>query len=115
MPLRLDRSDAGFEADFAAFLATKREVSEDVDTVVRDIIARVREEGDTALVDYTKRFDRLDLTEKGVAVSEAEVDAAMAEVDADTLAALRFAHERITAHHARQMPQDDRYVDPVGV
>lgn len=115
MPLRLDRSATGFEADFAAFLATKREVSEDVDTVVRDIIARVREEGDAALVDYTKRFDRLDLSKTGIAVSEAEVDAAMAEVDADTLAALRFAHERITAHHARQMPQDDRYVDPIGV
>ena len=115
MPLRLDRSATGFEADFAAFLATKREVSEDVDTVVRDIIARVREEGDAALIDYTRRFDRLDLSETGIAVSEAEVDAAMAEVDADTLAALRFAHERITAHHARQMPQDDRYVDPIGV
>ncbi len=115
MPLRLDRSATGFEADFAAFLATKREVSEDVDTVVRDIIARVREEGDAALIDYTRRFDRLDLSKTGIAVSEAEVDAAMAEVDADTLAALRFAHERITAHHARQMPQDDRYVDPVGV
>lgn len=115
MPLRLDRSATGFEADFAAFLATKREVSEDVDAVVRDIIARVREEGDAALIDYTRRFDRLDLSKTGIAVSEAEVDAAMAEVDADTLAALRFAHERITAHHARQMPQDDRYVDPVGV
>ncbi|MBX9452631.1 MAG: histidinol dehydrogenase [Mesorhizobium sp.] len=115
MPLRLDRSATGFEADFAAFLATKREVSEDVDTVVRDIIARVREEGDAALIDYTRRFDRLDLSKTGIAVSEAEVEAAMAEVDADTLAALRFAHERITAHHARQMPQDDRYVDPVGV
>lgn len=115
MPLRLDRSATGFEADFAAFLATKREVSEDVDAVVRDIIARVREEGDAALIEYTRRFDRLDLSKTGIAVSEAEVDAAMAEVDADTLAALRFAHERITAHHARQMPQDDRYVDPVGV
>ena len=115
MPLRLDRSDAGFEADFAAFLATKREVSEDVDAVVRDIIARVREEGDAALVDYSKRFDRLDLSQTGIAVSEAEVDAAMTAVDADTLAALRFAHERIAAHHARQMPRDDRYVDPVGV
>ena len=115
MPLRLDRSDAGFEADFAAFLATKREVSEDVDAVVRDIIARVREEGDAALVDYSKRFDRLDLSQTGITVSEAEVDAAMTAVDADTLAALRFAHERIAAHHARQMPRDDRYVDPVGV
>ena len=115
MPLRLDRNAAGFEADFAAFLATKREVSEDVDAIVRDIIARVRAEGDAALIDYTKRFDQLDLAETGIAVSEAEVDAALAAVDAETLAALRFAHERIAAHHARQMPRDDRYVDPVGV
>lgn len=115
MPLRLASSEADFEARFAAFLATKREVSEDVDAVVRDIIARVRAEGDAALIDYTKRFDQLDLSEAGIAVDAAEMDAAMERVDRDTLAALEFAHKRIAAHHARQMPKDDRYVDPIGV
>lgn len=62
MPLRLDRTAADFDARFTAFLATKREVSEDVDATVRDIIARVRAEGDAALIDYTARFDRLDLS-----------------------------------------------------
>jgi histidinol dehydrogenase len=76
MPLRLDRADADFEARFAAFLATKREVSEDVDAVVRDIIARIRAEGDAALIDYTARFDRLDLTAAGIRIGEAEIDAA---------------------------------------
>jgi histidinol dehydrogenase len=115
MPLRLDRADADFEARFAAFLATKREVSEDVDAVVRDIIARIRAEGDAALIDYTARFDRLDLTAAGIRIGEAEIDAALDAVDADTLAALEFAHERIASHHARQMPQDDRYTDAAGI
>lgn len=115
MPLRLDRADPDFEARFSAFLATKREVSEDVDATVRDIIARVRAEGDAALIDYTIRFDRLDLGKAGIRISEAEIDAAVAAVDADTLAALQFAHQRIASHHARQMPKDDRYTDALGV
>lgn len=115
MPLRLDHGEPDFESRFAAFLTTKREVSEDVDAIVRDIIARVRSEGDAALIDYTKQFDHLDLAQAGIAVTEAEIDAAVASVDADTMAALELAHSRIASHHARQMPQDDRYVDPIGV
>ncbi len=115
MPLRLDRADPDFEARFAAFLATKREVSEDVDATVRDIIARVRAEGDAALIDYSARFDGFDLGKAGIRIAEAEIDAAMAAVDSDTLKALEFAHERIYSHHARQMPKDDRYTDALGV
>ena len=51
----------GFESAFAAFLATKREASEDVDAAVRAIIAQVREHGDKAVIELTRRFDRLDL------------------------------------------------------
>jgi histidinol dehydrogenase len=115
MVLRLDLSEPGFEERFAAFLSTKREVSEDVDTAVRDIIARVRAEGDAALAHYSRQFDRLDIATTGFAFSAAEIAAAEAACDAETLAALRRAHERITAHHLRQKPVDDRYTDPVGV
>jgi histidinol dehydrogenase len=115
MPLRLDQREPDFQARFTSFLATKREVSEDVDAIVRDIIARVRDDGDAALIDYTRRFDRFDLDEDHIAVSETEVDEALNSVDAETLDALRFAHARIAAHHARQMPRDDRYTDPIGV
>ena len=115
MPLRLNHEDADFESRFAAFLTTKREVSEDVDATVRDIIARVREEGDAALIDYSKRFDRVDLGEKGIRIGQDEIDAAAASVDAETMAALQLAHDRIASHHARQMPKDDNYVDALGV
>ncbi len=115
MAIRLDRSHPEFEADFAAFLSTKREVSEDVDAAVRDIIADVRARGDAALADYTRRFDGIDLAEAGMAVTRAEVDEAVAGVDRETLSALEFAAERIRRHHARQLPADDVYVDATGV
>jgi len=115
MPLRLDHSHPDFERAFAALLAAKREVSEDVDAVVRDIIDRVRSDGDAALAEFTQRFDKLDLAQTPMAVGEDEIDAAVAQADADTLAALQLAHDRIRAHHQRQMPKDDRYTDSIGV
>jgi len=115
MPLRLDFTQPDFETAFSAFLATKREVSEDVDAIVRDIIERVRTEGDAALIDYSKKFDRLDLAEVGIKVTAQEVEAAAASVDDETRQALELAHKRIWSHHARQMPEDDRYIDPIGV
>ncbi|MDQ2705887.1 MAG: relaxase domain-containing protein, partial [Pseudomonadota bacterium] len=76
MAITLRQSDPDFETRFAAFLATKRESSPDVDATVRDIIARVRAKGDAALIDYTKRFDRADLAALGIAVTADEIAAA---------------------------------------
>jgi histidinol dehydrogenase len=115
MAIMLTAGSADFEARFAAFLATKREVSEDVDQTVRAILARVRAEGDAALVEYTNRFDRNRFEAGDLAVTSDDVAAAMAGVDARTLEALTLARDRIAAHHARQMPADDRYTDPLGV
>lgn len=113
---RLNKSEAGFEARFEELLSSKREVSEDVDLVVRDIIDAVRRNGDTAVLEYTAKFDRLDAGDMAaLTVSEEEIDRAISEVPAETLEALQLAHDRISAHHARQMPQDDRYRDALGV
>lgn len=113
---RLNKSEAGFDAKFEALLSSKREVSEDVDLVVRDIIDAVRSNGDKAVLDYTAKFDRLDADSMAaLTVSEEEIDRAVSEVPAETLEALQLAHDRISAHHARQMPQDDRYQDALGV
>jgi histidinol dehydrogenase len=115
MAITLRQSDADFERRFSAFLTTKREVSADVDAAVRDIIARVRAEGDAALVDYSQRFDRADLKRLGIAVSNDAITQAYADADPATVEALKFARDRIHAHHKRQMPKDDRYIDPIGV
>nr|WP_179956163.1 histidinol dehydrogenase [Pannonibacter sp. XCT-53] len=97
-------------------LAGKREVSEDVDQIVRDIIEDVRRRGDAAVIDFTNRFDRLQAVSIAeLTVTEAEIEAAIASVDSATLDALKLARDRIHAHHARQMPKDDRYTDALGV
>ncbi|MGD9828344.1 MAG: histidinol dehydrogenase [Hyphomicrobiaceae bacterium] len=115
MPQRLATSDPGFEADFAAFLATKREVSSDVDAAVAAIIDDVRARGDAAVIELSRRFDRVDLTAVGMRVTDAEIEAACASADRGTLDALQLAHDRIASHHARQLPTDDTYTDALGV
>jgi histidinol dehydrogenase len=114
MPLFLTTSAPGFESAFAAFLAAKREASPDVDAVVRDIVADVRREGDAALIRLTLKLDRLDLAKAGMRVSASDIEAAVAQCDREALAALELARARIEAHHARQLPRDERYTDATG-
>src|ERR1700752_4932499 len=115
MAITLRQSDADFEENFAAFLLTKREVSADVASVVAEIIAAVRAEGDAALIDYTRRFDQADLKSLGIAVAKEDIARAYDAVDPQTIEALKFARDRIRAHHQRQRPKDDRYTDAAGV
>jgi len=115
MTLRLNTADSDFEDCFKALLAMKREQAIDVNDAVAAIIAKVRAEGDAALVELTERFDGLDLRTAGIKVGAAEIEAARSKIDAKTLAALELAHERILDHHKRQLPADDRYIDATGV
>ena len=114
MPQFLEATSPDFEANFVALLGAKREDSPDVDAVVADIIADVRSRGDEAVTELTSRFDRLDLTAEQLAFTEAEIDAAIAQVSESDRAALELAAERIRAYHERQMPADDSWTDDAG-
>lgn len=111
----LSTRDQTFDAAFAAFLTEKREASADVAAAVAGIIADVRQSGDAALLNLSQKFDRIDLSQKGLRVTAAEIKAAVAACSQETLDALSFARQRIADHHQRQMPSDDRYVDAAGV
>lgn len=115
MAIWLDQASEGFGETFAAFLTTKREVSDDVNDVVRAIIADVRARGDAALAEYSLRFDGIDFAHTPMRVTPAEIDAAAAQVSPEVMDALRLAAQRIEKHHARQMPKDDIYEDALGV
>ncbi|MEP0147114.1 histidinol dehydrogenase [Pseudophaeobacter sp.] len=114
MPVFLDTSDADFETAFVRLLNAKREDSPDVDAAVAEIIADVRARGDAAVLELTAKFDRLDLTADKLAISEAEVDAAIASVSPQERAALELAADRIRAYHAQQMPTDAQWEDASG-
>ncbi len=115
MAQRLDRRDPGFPAQFDALLATKREVSEDVDAAAARILADVRARGDAALSDYSRDLDGVDLRVVTLRVTAPEIAAARAACDPVALDALAFAHDRIVAFHQRQVPQDVRFTDALGV
>src|SRR5271156_2782805 len=115
MPVRLDSSSADFAERFQGFLAIKREVSADIESATRAIVDDVAERGDAALIEATRRFDRLDLDASRLRVTAAEIDAALQASDTQTLDALRFARDRIEGFHRRQLPRDDRFTDALGV
>jgi histidinol dehydrogenase len=113
--LRLDMRAPDFAVRFAALLATKRETAEDVDAAVRDILATVAQRGDAALIDYSSRFDGVDLARLGLRVGEDEIAEAVTTCNRAALEALRLAHSRILAFHERQRPRDERFTDALGV
>jgi histidinol dehydrogenase len=115
MPVRLDKSSADFAKRFAGFLAMKREVSADIESATRAIVDDVATRGDAALIEATRKFDRLELDAGGLRVTPAEIEAAVKACDTATLEALKFARDRIEVFHQRQLPKDDRFTDALGV
>ncbi|MEO0500265.1 MAG: histidinol dehydrogenase [Pseudomonadota bacterium] len=112
--LRLDAADADFAARFAVFVEAGREPATDVADTVRDILARVRAEGDAALLDLTRRFDRIDIDTETLMIRADEIDAAVAEVDADLMGALDLAATRIEEFHRAQVPAGHEQTDGDG-
>jgi len=101
----LDIREEGFEARFAAIVERGEESGREVEEVVQGIIAEVRKRGDDALLEYTKRFDRLDCEASALEITPAEFDQAFSQVDGRDLAALKLAVERVTRFHEKQKQQ----------
>jgi histidinol dehydrogenase len=114
VPLRLDAAAPGFEGDFSAFLGRNRDTDENVDRIVADIVADVRARGDAALIEYTRKFDRLETDAAGLRVSRAEREKTAAKVPARQREALVFAAGRIEAFHRALLPKDVDFTDATG-
>ena len=100
---RLNTADADFWPRLETLTAWEGVADETVTAVVREILARVRTEGDAALLDYTHRFDRLD----AACAADLEIPAerlrqALATIPAERRAALETAADRIRAYAERQ-------------
>ncbi|KZL14259.1 histidinol dehydrogenase [Pseudovibrio sp. Ad26] len=116
MAIKLSSKSEGFEEEIRALLGSKRETSEDVDHIVRDILRDVELRGDAAVLEYTNKFDRMSAKSMDeLKVTEAEIEAAVAQIPAETLEALQLAHDRIRSHHQKQLPESYTYKDAIGV
>jgi histidinol dehydrogenase len=112
---RFKFSDPNFATAFTAFIEERRETPEDVDAVVRDVLAAVRAEGLAALLRFAREFDRVELDETSIRVSQAEIDAGAEACPTAVRDAIAFAADRIRSYHARQRPADLRFTDEAGV
>ncbi len=114
MPLRLSATSGDFGEVFENFVKRRRDVAGNVTGVVSKIIADVRMSGDAAVLDYTQKFDRLDVS-GGLKMAPDLIAAARDACPPDQIDALEIAAARIRAFHERQRPEGLSYTDDDGV
>ena len=115
MSVRLDAAALDFPAAFTKLLNSRHAAAAQVEETTATLVAKVRADGDAALLHYTEKFDRVLLTPETLRVSAAAVARATASCDPETLRALALAAARIRAFHEKTAPQDMSYTDAVGV
>ncbi|HET7836582.1 MAG TPA: histidinol dehydrogenase, partial [Variovorax sp.] len=102
-PARLSTASATFEAEFKARLHWSAEADAAIEQVVADILADVRQRGDEAVLDYTRRFDRLDVDGlPALELTAAELRAAFESLPAEQKVALQAAASRVRSYHEAQ-------------
>src|SRR3974390_2900922 len=112
---RLSSSDAGFEAELTSLTAIENSLDEAVDRTAAAILADVNARGDTALLEYTTRFDRVTVSRAAdLEIARAELEEALAGLDAASRDSLRQAADRIRAYHERQRASSWDYAEADG-
>lgn len=112
---RLDTAEADFEARFTRLLHWSPEQDQGIEQAVSAILADVQARGDEALMDYTRRFDRLDVHEAaGLRLSQADLQAALDGLPALERQALERAAERIRRYHEHQRTSSWMYTEADG-
>ena len=102
-PVRLSTAAATFEADFRARLHWSAETDAEVEHVVAQILDAVRQRGDAAVLDYSNRFDGLNVTSVGaLELSQAELKSAFDALPAAQRNALQAAARRVRSYHEAQ-------------
>jgi len=112
---RLSTAGAGFDAELDALTRYEAAQGDAVEAAVRAIIADVRRRGDAAVLEYTRKFDRIQArTMAEVEVPRARLEAALAALPAAQGAALREAADRVRRFHQRQLQQSWDFTEPDG-
>ena len=100
---RLRSSEAGFLATLDALLHFDNSADEKIERTVADILADVRQRGDEAVLDYTRRFDQCDAdTLAELELPQAELKAALDGLPPAQRKALEAAAVRVRSYHERQ-------------
>ncbi|MCL2589454.1 MAG: histidinol dehydrogenase [Betaproteobacteria bacterium] len=112
---RLDARAPDFSATLDALLAFEASADERIDRAVTEILRTVREKGDAAVLEYTRRFDGFDtLSAAGLEVPQGELRAALDGLGKQQREALELAVERVQSYHERQRGESWTYTEADG-
>lgn len=112
---RLSTRDPEFLSTLDALLAFEHSTDEAIERTVAEVLANVRAVGDAAVLDYTRRFDRLEAKAMAeLELPQAVLQAAFAGLPADQRQALEAAAGRVRAYHERQKLESWEYTEADG-
>jgi histidinol dehydrogenase len=112
---RLSTGQADFDAQLSTLLAFEETADEKLEATVAAILADVKQRGDAALLEYTRRFDRLDAgSAAALELPQAELRSAFEGLPAAQRSALEQAAQRITAYHEKQTQGSWSYTEADG-
>ncbi|MEP3049948.1 MAG: histidinol dehydrogenase [Erythrobacter sp.] len=113
---KLRSSDPDFARQFAKVVGDRRESEKGVASQVSDILAKVKAQGDAAVLEYTQRFDGFSLSDDADWIIAADrCEEAYNGLDAELRSALDLAAQRIEAYHRDQLPANRDFTDAAGV
>jgi histidinol dehydrogenase len=112
---RLSTKNAGFDADLKDLLAFETAQDDSIDVVVADILRDVKKRGDAAVLEYTNRFDKTNVTSMAeLEISQAELHAALNGLPSEQRLALQEAADRVRSYHEKQVMQSWSYTEADG-
>jgi histidinol dehydrogenase len=112
---RLDSGAPDFDARLSALLAWEASQDAAIERTVADILADVRKRGDAAVLDYTRRFDRVDAGSMAeLEIGAGELQAALDGLEPAIRQALEAAAARVRAYHEHQLAKSWSYTEADG-
>ena len=97
-----DSSEKDIATELKRIVNRGETATEEVSVTVKEVVERVRKEGDPAVLEYTEKFDKVKLTLKDIRISPDEIKAAYDHVEAKKVDALKLAAQNIRAFHEKQ-------------
>lgn len=112
---RFATTDQDFDQKLKALLAFETAQDDSIDNVVADILRNVKQRGDEAVLEYTRKFDHLDVSGmQALELSRAELQQALDSLPADQRQALQQAADRVRSYHEKQLMTSWTYTDEDG-
>lgn len=112
---RFATTDQDFDQKLKALLAFETAQDDSIDNVVADILRNVKQRGDQAVLEYTRKFDRLDVADmQALELSRTELQQALDSLPADQRQALQEAADRVRSYHEKQLMASWTYTEEDG-